>query len=114
MLQKRDQVPMERNAGVTQPRSSRGLIQNLSRRKLQSAMIADVMRNHELRTIRGPVGVLNIVKQLAGCAAGERHDCQRASTADHAKSWVEQDSHLSFRRDGQNVGVHAKSPGLEI
>src|SRR6202158_480805 len=78
MLEKLNLVPAGIDAGVTQPRSSRGLIQDLSWWKLQSAMPTSVMCNQQFRTVRGPVGILNIVEQLAGRAAGERHESQRA------------------------------------
>src|ERR1035437_8505078 len=89
MLEKRNLVPAGRDAGVTQPRFSRGLIQDLSRRKLQSAMTAHVMCHRQFRTVRRPVGILNVIEQFAGRTAGERHESQRALTANLAEMLIQ-------------------------
>ena len=104
VVQERDPGAVGREPGVADP--SAGLVQDLARREFEPALAALGPHDREVLAVGRPVGVLDVLEELAGRAPGRAHARERAGARERrVEVGLEDDGHLSRRGDGGDVGA---------
>ena len=102
VVEERDPIALRREPRVADVTG--GLVQDLAHRVLDARLSADVAHDHERGAVRGPVGLLHAVGDVARRAAGQRRARERArADARMVRPAVDRDRHFARRRDREQV-----------
>ncbi len=104
MVDERDAISPRREARVPDP--TRRLVQNLARRELEPTLVRDDAHDQEVLSVGRPVGIVDLLEQLARSTSGRAHSGERAGAREgRVEVGLEEDRHLARRGHRGDVGV---------